>query len=283
MSIDELVEQIRQHINDYKFTPAPVVNELPGEGKDEPHPLDGNNQWNSFSTGVVHEEFLSKNMPLVSGAKALLRGGRWAYVFGGEWPDNYSHGNHSGKEFLIDYYQGLFLIPSGATPIPSGEKVLLSYSWWEDREYRFSDNEVNNWMIDGDSYLRERLSLPYNITGRGAGLTFDTVPSGVHFSLLALTTSYFLRRRLQEEGIQDGIFIKDGDTSFDTTKTLVHRGKQLTDVKKDIDAIIMDLRMGELATAGQRIDSYSTRDPNDASAYDMETNTPGDWFTGGAY
>jgi hypothetical protein len=81
-----------------------------------------------------------------------------------------------------------------------------------------------------------------------------------------------MRRRLQEEGIQDGIFIKDGDTAFDTTKTLVHRGKQLDQVKTDIDAIIMDIKMGELSVAGYRIDSYSTQDSNAASAYDMETN-----------
>jgi len=277
LSIDDLVEQIRFHINDYKFAPAPVVDEIPGEGKAAPHA--SANYWNNYATGVQHEEFLTKNMPLVSGSKALLKGGRWTYDFAGQFPDNY--GSHSGREFLIDYYRGIFLVPSGATPIVSGEKVKLTYSFWEDQEYRFSDNEVKSWLVDGDSYLRERITLPYTITGRGAGITFDVVPSGVLFSLLALTTSYFMRRRLQEEGIQDGIFIKDGDTSFDTTKTLVHRGRQLSDVKKDIDAIIMDVKMGELANAGYRIDTYSTRDPNDASSYDMEINVLGDWVTGG--
>jgi hypothetical protein len=269
LSIDELIEQIRAHINDYQFVPSPIVDELPGEAKDTPH--GAANQWNSFSTGLDHEEFLTRNMPLVSGAKTVLRGGRWAYDFVGQYPDNYT-GAHSGKQFLVDYYRGLFMIPSGATPVPSGEKMALSYSWWEDREYRFSDNEVRNWVTDGDSFLRQRITLPYTITGRGAGLSFDTVPSGIYFSLLALTTSYFMRRRLQEEGIQDGIFIKDGDTAFDTTKTLVHRGKQLDQVKTDIDAIIMDIKMGELSVAGYRIDSYSTQDSNAASAYDMETN-----------
>lgn len=271
MTIAELVDQVRLHINDTKLIAVQVVNELPGEGKNTPHA--SINKWNAFSTGVNHEEFLTRQMPLVSGTKALLRGGRWAYDFAGQFPDNYTQ--LSGKKFLIDYYRGVFIVASGATPIPSGEKVQLTYSHWEDREFRFSDDEVKSWVTDGDSYLRERIELPYQISGRGSTLAFSTVPSGIHFSLLALTTSYFMRRRLQEEGIQDGIFIRDGDTAFDTTKTLVHRGKQLDQVKGDIDAIIMDVKMGELSTAGFRIDSYSTKDYNTASHYNMETNRSG--------
>lgn len=271
MQIGDLVEQVRYHINDQKFLASTIVNELPGDGKATAHAAV--NKWNSFATGVNHEEFLTKNMPLVSGAKAVLRGGRWAYDFVGQFPNNY--GVHTGRQFLIDYYRGLFLIPSGATPVVSGAKMALTYSFWEDREYRFNDDEVKSWMIDGESYLRERMTLPYQTIGRGSGLTFNpVVPSGLHFSLLALTTSYFMRRRLQEEGIQEGVYVREGETVFDSTKTLVHRGKQLDEVKKDIDAIIMDVRMGELASAGVRIDSYSTLDFNDVSAYSMEINTP---------
>ena len=270
-----MVEAIRSYINDYKMKASAVVDESPGEGKDAP--FASVNKWNTFATGIDHEEFLTQNMPLVSGGKARLKGGRWAYDFAGEFPDDYvGFGHTDKKEFLIDYYRGVFVVPSGAVPVVSGEKVLLSYSWWEDIEYRFSDNETRNWIVEGDSYLRKRLALPYTIEGRGSGLTFDPlVPSGVYFSLLALTTSYFMRRRLQEEGLQDGIFIRDGDTAFDTTKTLVHRGRQLDQVKRDIDAIVVNIQLEELDAAGIRIDSYSTRDPNSASAYDMELNVPG--------
>ena len=275
MSIDDLVNQIRAHINDYKFAPTAVVDEVPGEGKNSPHV--SYNKWNSFSTGVNHEAFLTKHMPLVSGGKVVLKGGRWTYDNGGEYPNSYagSSAYTNKKIFLIDYYRGMFIVPSGATPVPSGEKVLLTYPWWEDKEYRFSDDEVRSWIADGDSYIRQRISVPWTILGLGAGLSLDPVPSGIYFSLLALSTSYFMRRRLQEEGVQDGIFIKDGDTTFDTTRTLVHRGRQLEEVKKDIDAILLDIKMGELASAGARIDSYSTYDYNDVSAYSFETNIAG--------
>jgi hypothetical protein len=275
VSVDNLVDQIRQHIADYKYVPTAIVDELPGEGKNAPHATV--NLWNTFATGTPHEEFLTKNMPLVSGGKVVLKGGRWSYDFAGQYPDDYQDvAGHSGKrEFLVDYYRGILIVPSGATPVVSGEKVLMNYSWWEDREYRFSDSETKNWVLDGDTYLRERITLPYTIEGRGDALSFSPlVPSGIWFSLLALSTSYFMRRRLQEEGIQDGIFVKDGDTSFDTTKTLVHRGRQLDQVKKDLESIIMDIKMGELAGAGIKIDTYSTKDWALPSAYDMETNVP---------
>jgi hypothetical protein len=275
LTIDELIEQIRQHISDYKYAEATVVDESPAEGKLTAHAA--TNYWNSFSTGKDHEEFLTKGMPLVSGSKVLMRGGRWAYSNWGTYPDNYDDNWGSERVFLVDWYRGTLVVPSGAVPIVSGEKVKLTYSWWEDREYRFSDLEVKTWINDGDSMIRQRLSLPYTITGRGADLAFDTVPEGIYFSLLALASSYFIRRRLEEEGFQDGIFVKDGDTAFDTTKTLVHRGRSLRDVKADVEAIIMDIKMGELAEAGIKLDTYSTRDrawPGGVGS-DQETNTLG--------
>jgi hypothetical protein len=178
----------------------------------------------------------------------------------GEWPGATIDFTGQGRVFQKDYYRGVIIIPSGATPIVSGEKVKMTYSWWEDREYRFTDTEVKTWVPDGDSYIREKVALPYNLTGTGDGLAFSVVPSGIYFSMLALSTSYFIRRRLEEEGFQDGIFVRDGDTAFDTTKTLVHRGRTLKEVKSDLDSIIMDVKMADLLTAGIKLDTYSTRD-----------------------
>lgn len=274
MDINDLVKQIRFHVNDYTVLSSNIVDELPATGKLNPH--DSINYWNSAATGIDYEEFLTKGMPLVSGNKMLIRGGRWAYTDKGEWPGDTDY-TGEGRVFLKDYARGMIIVPSGATPIVSGEKVKMTYSWWEDQEYRFSDTEIKTWIPDGDSYIREKVALPYKLESTGNNLAFSVFPSGLYFSLLALSTSYFIRRRLEEEGFQDGIFVKDGDTAFDTTKTLVHRGKTLKEVKGDIDSIIMDVKMADLITAGIKLDTYSTRDRNwpGGVGSDQENNITG--------
>lgn len=261
-TINDLIDEIRNQIVDYTVIQTNVTDESPIGSKPQGSPHAATNYWNTFPTGVNSEEFLSKKTPIISGCKVKLKGGRWNYDFAGEFPQNYGgSAAHTGKrQFLVDYYRSLFLVPSGAIPIASGDRVLLTYSYWEDQDYRFSDIEIKSWILDGDTYLRDRVTLPYTISGRGSTLSFDITPSGMWLSLLGLSTSYLMRQRLQEEAVQDGIFIKTGSTTLDTTKTLAHRGKSLDQVRKDLEGIIDTIRMGNISEAVYRIDIYSDLD-----------------------
>lgn len=257
MIIDDIISEIRFHVVDQKTQISNIVDETPATGKESPFLTI--NTWNATATGRDGEEFLTKNMPLISGCSLSFRGGRWNYDYAGQFSHPYDSSTYSGKkQFLIDFYRAMFVVPSGATPVPSGDKVLLTYSWTESNEYRFSDDEIKVMITAGDSYLRERLTLPYQIYGRDTDLSLVPVPSGVWFSLLALASSYFLRSRLQEERIQDGIIIRQGQTAFNTTATLPHGGRSLEMVKNDLNSIIKSVKMGELAEAGYKIDIYST-------------------------
>lgn len=263
--MSDLISQVRNHLADYTVLQVNVSEEIPVASKPQSLPHVSYNYWNQSATGKNYEEFLTKKTPLVSGSKVMLKGGRWNYDYKGEWPGTGSYTAYSstGRSFLIDYYRGIFTIPSGAIPIASGDKVLLTYSYWEDQEYTFSDNEIISWTLDGDKFLRGKVSLPWVISGNGQWITMTPFPSGGWLSLLALSTSYFMRLRLQEEGVRDGIYIKTGTTAFDTTKTLAHRGKSLEQVKKDLDDIVTSVLMGDLSSAGARIDTYSTYSSED--------------------
>lgn len=277
-TINDIIDEVRNLIVDYTILQTNITDESPVSSKPTGAPHVSYNYWNTFSTGRSGEEFLSKKAPMVSGCKVRLKGGRWSYDLAGEFPQNYGGASaHNGKrEFLVDYYRSLFLVPSGAVPIASGDRVLLTYSYWEDQDYRFSDTEIKSWLLDGDTYLRDRVILPWEISGRGSSIAFTVTPSGGWLSLLALSTSYLMRQRLQEEAVQDGIFIKTGSTTLDTSKTLAHRGKSLDQVKKDLDGIIDVIKMGDLVSAGARIDLYSTQDLSYGYGfgYYQETNNP---------
>lgn len=261
-TINDIIEQIRFHLVDYSVVQSNVTDEKPVASKPQSLPHAAYNFWNSSSTGKNYEEFLTAKVPMVSGSKVLLKGGRWKYDYVGEYPGTGADTAYSstGRKFLIDYYRGIFVIPSGCIPIASGDKVLLTYSFWEDQEYRFNDIEIKSWMLDGDSYLRRRISLPWVISGRGSSLYLDPMPSGLWMSVLALSTSYLMRARLQEEAVQDGIYVKTGSTVLDTTKTLAHRGKSLEQVRKDLEFVIDSINTVDIISAGIRIDTYSTLD-----------------------
>jgi hypothetical protein len=275
-TLADLVEQVRFHINDYSSVQVNAVEEAPATGR--LLPLDSTNYWNETATGKDYEEFLTQRMPLSSGSTALFRGARWNYTSAGQFPNDYAE---SGKrEFFVDYNRGLFVIPSGAPPVDSGGKIKLSYSWLEEQEYRFPDTEIKKWIVEGDSYVQKRLTMGYDLTGRGDNLSITPMASGHEFFILALATSYFMRRRLEEEGLQDGIFVKDGDVAFDTTKTLSHRGKSLQQVKSDLDEIVGNIMRKNFLAAGAKIDIYSTRDVAypDGIGSDQETLFAGEFI-----
>lgn len=271
LSVAEAIDKIREYVADQKTIVVNAVDELAASVLSDSAASWGTYLYSSTATGRVGEVFATQHMPLVSGAIVKLNAGRWNYSYGGEYTYPYSALTGSPRTFKISYYNGLFIIPSGAQPIASGERVRLTYSWEESQEYVYSDTVLMRYIPDGYSYVSERYSPTYSVAGYGDTLTFTPLPSGVEAFLLCLATSYLIRKSIFEKEISEAIAVKDGDTSFDTTKKLAHRGKGLEDVRKDIDAIASDLAIGDLDGAGVRIDVYSTKDWNpDAIGGDQE-------------
>jgi hypothetical protein len=251
VTVNDIVEVIRFQIADYKQRQINAVDEVPAVVS----------SWGKLGSGSGYEEFLTANMPLVSGCDAQLKSSRWLYSKGGQFPNDYDVGGDE-RVFYLDYNRGVFVVPSGASPTISGEKVTLTYSWLQNQEYTHTDTEIKKWIPVGDSYLRKKVPLSYTIDGSGDNLVFSVVPSGLSAHLLALATSYFIRKKKEEEEIDYGVFIKDRDITIDSVKKLAHRGKSLEQVKEDLESIVDDVLNGELESAGHRIDTYSTRDVN---------------------
>jgi hypothetical protein len=270
--VADIVDQVRAYIADQKTLEINAVDEVPATVLDDTPANWGINLYEATSTGSDFEVFATQNMPLVSGSTVKLKGGRWNYSLGGDYVYPYIPLTGSPRQFQISYYTGLFIIPSGAQRIASGAKVTLTYSWEESQEYRYSDEEVQKWIPEGYSYIKEKYPTPYTVSGRGKIMNFVPLPSGMDATLLSFATSYVMRRALYEQELSEAISVRDGDTAFDTTKKLAHRGKSLEAVKEDLDNIIDDLVIGDLNSAGIRIDTYSTKDwyPNTGIGSEQE-------------
>lgn len=271
-TVDDIVDQVRAYIADQKTLAVNVVDEAPELVLDDDPSNWGQYLYVDTATGKQGEVFATKHMPLISGCDVKLKGGRWNYEYGGEYVWPYAALTGSPRQFKISYYTGLFIVPSGATTIASGAKVSLTYSWEESQEYRYSDTEVKKWIPEGYSYIKEKYETSIVLSGRGATLSVSTITNDLEATLLSFATSYFMRRSLFEEEMSQAISVKDGDVAFDTTKKLAHRGRSLDAVKKDLDQIIDDIVVGNLIGAGQRIDTYSTKDwyPTTGIGYDQE-------------
>ena len=270
LTLGDLVSEIRAQIADARIVEIQAVDEAAANSK--LNPLDVNNYWGATSTGKNYEEFLTKNVPLVSGCEVNLKGSRWDYVSSGNWGRTGNTFNNQ-RVFFIDYNNGMFVLPSGAIPIASGETVKLTYSWYENQEYEFTDNDLKSWVLDGDMFLRNRLEPPYVLGGRGETLSLTPVPSGIWFNLLALSTSYAIRRRKQEVALDEAIVVREGTTYLDLSKSLPHRGKNIEEVKNDLEGVIKYIQLGELSSAGVRLNLYNSKEPEGTVTYHEEYRT----------
>jgi hypothetical protein len=264
LTLADLLQEIRAQVVDSKVVEIQAVDESAANSKFNPH--DSGFAWFSFATGKNYEEFLTQHTPLVSGCEINLRGGRWDYTSSGNWGRT---GNTFSNQrvFFIDYNNGMFVLPSGATPIASGETVKLTYSWYENQEYEFTDTDIKSWVLDGDMFLRNKLTPPYVLSGRGETLNLAPMPSGFWFSLLALSTSYAIRRRKNESALDSALVLREGTTYLDLTRSLAHRGKSLEQVKEDLDAVVHMVQLGELSGAGVKLNLYNSRERDGETTY----------------
>ena len=79
-------------------------------------------------------------------------------------------------------------------------------------------------------------------------------PSKVLFSYKA---AIIIREGSESQSTRDTIFVKDGDTTIDTTKGASSRGKSLTSLKSDYQRLIDRLTINDLdGVKGFRINTY---------------------------
>lgn len=87
--------------------------------------------------------------------------------------------------------------------------------------YVFNDLELFEYIKDAVDYVAIDVDENYYISD--TELITPTPTKWVQ-SLIAMKTALLVREQLSQEGYKDGIYIKDGDTVIDTTRTLQYRG-----------------------------------------------------------
>lgn len=255
---DRIASNIRKVINDEKTQATNVVKEAVSSSYIVNDDIQG-----AAGVSRTGESYMTQNMPIVTGASAIFRGGRWQYkVFTGsdEGPD--------GTRWIKWLESsGTFHLPTGqdsttfSVPVGASDTVYLSYSWTEELPYELSDTQINEFIRDGTEQISSKHpGWEYTTSGALSSALFNISPSppqAVEF-LIALQSTVLARIRLEQQGYNDGIYVRDGDITIDTTKTLGSQLKSIQALQNTIDQMVADMIIAD--TRGVRIDNYSTKD-----------------------
>ena len=119
-------------------------------------------------------------------------------------------------------------------------------------DFVFQDHELYEYLKDSVALVAIDVNADYYIDA--ADLITPT-PSSTLGALLSLEAAILIREQLSQEGYSDGIYIKDGDTVIDTTRTLQYRGLGQERLLKMYEEASTKYLMGE--DVGSPINTYN--------------------------
>lgn len=240
--IDFIVEILRQRIADTKTVYTDVAQEDAGT-----------------ATGAVAGEFFyTDNMPILSGADTHLRVGRWYY----DKVDT-DYEVTGLRAYTFNVASGAFHIPTGATAATSGDRVKLSYTWIEEQETRFRDEDLKFYIGDAVTIVN---SVYYNfghtfVADTVTGMYISPTPTASDFAsyLYALYAAILIREEIEAESVGDRIYVRDINITIDTSKGLGDLSKSVKELRAKFDALLRTFLVDGQEAAFSRIDTYSTK------------------------
>lgn len=236
-----LVSTVRRNIGDPTTQTVREVREIVG-----------------ISTGVDNGQFQANSPPVISGSTIVFRGGRYRYV-----PiSNYSDKVADKRQFWFDYSIGVAYVPSGCTPVPSGQQVKLSYSWQDEQEYFYSDDDI--WLFSKDAIEAvDALGFKHNyVFSGGTYATSSITPNlvGIDGQIVMVQTALLILEKDQRSHLSSAVVIREADMSFDNTRGVTMRIKTISDLQDKLNEILKTLLTRKQISQVARIDVYSTKD-----------------------
>jgi hypothetical protein len=241
--VDWLIDHIRQRISDPKYVYTAEIMEDAGT-----------------ASGVPNEVFYTRNMPIASGFPTYMRVGRWFYE------EVSSVADAQGKRaYVFSAESGSFMIPDGAILATSGDHVKLSYTWKEEQQYKFTDDELKNFLQAAVVEVQNGY-YDFNYTTSGVGASFGMSPEPASTDLasyvFAMYTVYLIKKRLEEEGFENRLAVRDANISIDLSRGLGELVRSSTILYDRFKEVIRELKTKGQEAAFARIDTYSTRPPD---------------------
>lgn len=229
-----MVDEMRRLINDTKFTWTHIIREELGT-----------------ATGADAEEIFMVDYLPMAGYDYFLWVDRYPY----EPIMTSGHIAAGRRQYIPDIQTGRFVVPH----CYDAGTVYANYIWGTPRQYKFSDHELKLYMKDSIAEVNNLLDgSAIATTGYGSNLQFSTAPSAIQARLIVLLSSIYALKALQETMSLNAIYVKDGATSIDTTKSLGNRKEAIRDLEKRIDALVINQVMIQQLSEVTRIDTYST-------------------------
>lgn len=241
--IDWLVDHVRKRINDPKAIHTFEIQENAG----------------SATGAAAGEIFLTQNMPISSGFERELRIGRWYYT------EKDTIAETSGvRGYVFNVASGSYYVPSGATAATSGDTVKLSYAWNEEQPYRFSDDELKNFLQAAVTEVQQGY-YDFSFVASGIGSAWSLAPepgaNNLGSYVFAMYTVYLIKKKLEEEGFQNRLVVRDNNVAIDLAKGLGELTKSSKELFLSFKDIVRALKINGQESAFSRVDTYSTKPP----------------------
>lgn len=254
--LDFLVELLRYRISDLKYTYSNVIQEDAGT-----------------ANGTANELFYIDYVPAISSFDTHLRvegtGAKYYYT-------RYNtEADCSGKRgYIFSAESGYFMIPTGAILATSGSRVKVSYTYLEEQDAKFSDDELRLYVGDAITTVNNSwYNFGHTFSATGSTWYVSPTPdaSSISSYLYALYAAFLVKKQLESEGFGDRIYVRDINITIDTSKGLGDLQKSAKDLMENFKSIVNELRLRGQTAAFARIDTYSTA-PIDYGSYEYQTN-----------
>jgi hypothetical protein len=211
----------------------------------------------------------------------MLRGGRWRYNF----LEDPSEHIDDMREFWFDYATGTATVPSGCTPVTSGEKVKMSYTWRDEQEYFYPDDEI--WLFVKDAADEvDAMGISHGCVLSGDGYEDAVITGslvGTDGLVVMLQAALTILEKDQRQHLTSAVVIREADMSYDNTRGVTLRISTIAELRNKIREMLKGALIADQHGGMGRIDVYSTRDFGTTMIGEYHECTDGEDSVGGTY
>jgi len=131
----------------------------------------------------------------------------------------------------------------------------------DDTDYQFTDEDILDALLMAVPLVELDYYQGYTVNDQG---TIDPTPDNMMETLFALRAAILLKQSDIAKSDRTGIFVRDGDTTIDTTKGGANKLSALENLQDQyqyaIDRLIIEGTNTVGGTRGNRVDVYTTEE-----------------------